>query len=206
MLTLLIIQGRWRQSNDGRPRSQGLQRGWCRPIQGTFVNSTHISSTFLCAGCINNDSFDPSPAGRSNGDVFFGYAYSQTPVDDPSDIDTTLSDHTGKGADYGEFRVMLGDAKSDDYDQYAKMASSGKDGIDPEQPMSSTSTPTPTPTASPNPTLVPPAATSETDDGCWDDVCVTPEGPDYSYREIIPGELIALVVVGLVYAVAAFIS
>lgn len=170
--------------------------------QGTFVNSTHISSTFLCAGCINSDSFDPS----SKGDVFFGYAYSQIPVDDPSNIDTALSDHTGNGADYGEFRVMLDDAKSDDYDRYAKLAEAGEDGVEPEQPPPATSTPTPTSTASPNPTLVPPAATSETDDGCWDDVCVMPEGPDYSHREIPLVELIALAVVGAVYVVRAFMS
>jgi hypothetical protein len=174
--------------------------------QGTFVNSTHISSTFLCAGCINSDSFDSSPAGRSDSDVFFGYAYSQTPVENPSDIDTALSDHTGKGADYGAFRVILGDAKSDDYDRYAEMVGAGEDGIEPEQPPSSTPTSTPTPTASPSPTLVPPAATSETDDGCWDDVCVTPEGPDYSHREIPLVELIALAVVGVVYVVRAFMS
>ncbi|KAL2132358.1 hypothetical protein VTI74DRAFT_3899 [Chaetomium olivicolor] len=56
--------------------------------KGTFTNSTHVSSTFLCGGCINKDSFDPS-----HDKAFFGYAYSRTAVGSPSDINTTLSDH-----------------------------------------------------------------------------------------------------------------
>lgn len=183
--------------------------------QGTFVNSTHICSTFLCAGCINSDSFDP-PADGSNPEVFFGYAYSQTPVDDPSDIDTRLSDHLGKDDGSGGFRVRLGDARSDDYDRYVELAGGGRDGVgkdgaEPERPHPSTPSPSPTPTPSwtpsPNPTmLLPPVATSETGDGCWKDECVMPDGPDYSHRDMPLMELILLLVVGLIYAVRAFMS
>ncbi|KAK3295053.1 uncharacterized protein B0H64DRAFT_375770 [Chaetomium fimeti] len=176
--------------------------------QGTFVNSTHISSTFLCEGCINSDSFDTKPTGRSNPSVFFGYAYSPTPVDDPSDIDTRLSDHTGEGGGYGGFRVMLGDAKSDEYDRYAAMAGGGRDGMPPDPSPSATPAPTASPTASPTttPLLLAPGPTSEAWDGCWEDECEMPEGSDYSHREIPLAELIALVVVGLVYVVRAFMS
>ncbi|KAK4126749.1 iron reductase domain protein, partial [Parathielavia appendiculata] len=94
--------------------------------RGTFVNRTHVSSTFLCSGCINSDSFDPARAdgwGSSNhSDVFFGYAFSQTAVDHPSDINTALSDHTGTGSGYGSFRVELSDIKSDEFEHYAAMA------------------------------------------------------------------------------------
>ncbi|KAG7286308.1 hypothetical protein NEMBOFW57_008617 [Staphylotrichum longicolle] len=85
--------------------------------EGTFVNDTHVSSTFLCSGCINSDSFDPAWADSTDRAVFFGYAFSQVAVESPSDINTTLSDHSGQGAGYGAFKMDLNSAKSDDYDR-----------------------------------------------------------------------------------------
>jgi hypothetical protein len=67
--------------------------------KGTYTNKTHISSTFLCGGCINANSFSFDANSSVRESVYFGYAYSQTAVRDPSSITTSLSDHTGsKGA------------------------------------------------------------------------------------------------------------
>ncbi|KAK4133975.1 iron reductase domain protein, partial [Trichocladium antarcticum] len=87
---------------------------------GTFVNKTHISSTFRCRGCVNGDSFDPTP--HSTRDVIFSYAYSRTAVANPGRLEARLSDHTATGGGYASFRVVLADAKSSEYDKYAAMA------------------------------------------------------------------------------------
>ncbi|KAK4032587.1 hypothetical protein C8A01DRAFT_50642 [Parachaetomium inaequale] len=151
--------------------------------QGTFVNSTHVSSTFLCAGCINADSFDPAWADDEHRDVFFGYAYSQTAVDDPSDIDTRLSDHTAGGAagSYGDFPVVLANARSNEYDQYAAMAGADGRSQAPTSSATSTAVGSATSTAPPRP-----AATSD--------------------GEIPPLELVVLVVLGAVYLLQPFIA
>ena len=170
--------------------------------QGIFVNATHLSATFLCRGCINSDSFDPAWADDSPArDVFFGYAFSQTAVASPSDIDTRLSDHTGEGAGYGAFKVVLGDAKSDDYDMYAAMAEQPSGGAS-SQSVLSTSLTTGM-SASPTVTVVP--AAPAPDEGCWESECQMPSGSDYSHREMPQLEFVALAVLGVVYLVQAIL-
>ncbi len=110
--------------------------------QGTFVNTTHVSSTFLCHGCINSDSFDPAWADSSTRNAVFGYAFSQTAVQSPSNPDTTLSPHLGQDGGYGVFKVILSNAKSDEYDKYAALAEQPGAGT----PTSTTQVPTATPT------------------------------------------------------------
>ncbi|ROW04495.1 hypothetical protein VMCG_04932 [Cytospora schulzeri] len=78
---------------------------------GTFVNDTHVSATFVCGGCLNSDSF-----GASDKTATFSYAYAYDPVDDPSDVDTKLSDHTANGEPYGPFHVTVARAESSDFD------------------------------------------------------------------------------------------
>jgi hypothetical protein len=169
--------------------------------QGTFVNSTHVSSTFLCAGCINADSFDPAWATDedSHRDVFFGYAFSQIAVDDPSDINTRLSDHTAGGL-YGAFPVVLANARSDEYDQYAAMAGAGADETSQTPTSSATSTAGGGATSTDEP---PPAATS---DGCWGSECEMPSGSDNSHREIPRLELSVMVVLGALYLLQPFVA
>lgn len=183
--------------------------------EGTFVNDTHVSSTFLCSGCINNDSFDPAWADSTDRNVFFGYAFSQVAVESPSDINTTLSDHSGQGAGYGAFKMDLNSAKSDDYDRYAAMARQGGDGTSPEQPnasLTSTQSDTLTPTAEATPSLTTetPAATTTDDQGwrdnCYESECDMPSGGDYGYREMSHAEFFVLLAVGVVYLAQAFIS
>lgn len=160
--------------------------------KGTFVNSTHVSSTFLCAGCINKDSFGSILASSdSNQAVYFGYAFSQTAVADPGNINTPLSDHTTAGAGYAAFRVDLSKAKSDNYDKYAALAKQGGNGVETGKPgVTSTGTPQPTMTES-----------APTD-------CETemPNDGNFSHRQILPLWVCVLVVMGVVYVGQAFLA
>ncbi|KAK4447948.1 hypothetical protein QBC34DRAFT_122280 [Podospora aff. communis PSN243] len=84
--------------------------------KGTFVNTTHITATILCRGCVNSDSFDPlSDSGQ------FGYAYSVRSVDTPGSKDSRLSSHSPDGA-RGFFGVHIPGARSDDFATYAQAA------------------------------------------------------------------------------------
>ncbi|KAG6355572.1 hypothetical protein INS49_003534 [Diaporthe citri] len=86
---------------------------------GTFVNDTHVSATFVCGGCLNADSF-----GAANKTATFGYAYAYDPVADPADPDTKLSDHTANGEPYGAFGVTVAQAQSGEYSTWAAMTGS----------------------------------------------------------------------------------
>ncbi|KAK4148961.1 hypothetical protein C8A00DRAFT_19294 [Chaetomidium leptoderma] len=187
--------------------------------RGTFVNNTHVSSTFLCAGCINSDSFDPAWANATNRDVFFGYAYSQIAVEDPSDTNTNLSDHIGTGTGFGVFKVALGDAMSEDYDKYAAMVEWHKDGVAPQQPAHSTLTSMASPTSLASPTstsvaratvttalIAVPTTAQGWKDGCWESECEMPDGPDFSHREMPRLEFIVLLLLGVVYLGQALLS
>lgn len=83
---------------------------------GTFVNDTHVSATFVCGGCLNADSF-----GAANATATFAYAYAYDPVADPADVDTQLSDHTANGEPYGAFGVTVAQAKSAEYSTWAAL-------------------------------------------------------------------------------------
>lgn len=86
---------------------------------GTFVNGTHVSATFVCGGCLNADSF-----GAANATATFGYAYAYDPVADPADPDTKLSDHTANGEPYGAFGVTVAQAQSGEYATWAALTES----------------------------------------------------------------------------------
>lgn len=83
---------------------------------GTFVNDTHVSATFVCGGCLNSDSFS-----GDNKTATFSYAYAYDAVADPSDVDTTLSDHTANGEPYGPFDVTVAQAESSEYQSWAAL-------------------------------------------------------------------------------------
>lgn len=82
---------------------------------GTFINSTHLSYTFLCQGCINDDSFDGTAASP-----VFGYAVSATSPEAASDASSALTYHAKA---FGQFGVDLNGAKSADYALWASWAS-----------------------------------------------------------------------------------
>lgn len=109
---------------------------------GTFVNSTHVSATFVCGGCINGDSFKATDAAPT-----FSYAYSKTAVADPTNVNTRLSDHTGNGEPYGPFTVTLSDAESATYTQWASLATASNSTASTSNTTTSTGSTTGTTTA-----------------------------------------------------------
>lgn len=87
---------------------------------GTFVNDTHVSATFICGGCLNSDSFTSDDKAAT-----FSYAYAYAAVDDPSDVHTSLSDHTADGEPYGPFDVTVAQAQSGEYHDWAALTTAG---------------------------------------------------------------------------------
>lgn len=85
---------------------------------GTFVNSTHFSATFLCAGCITGG----TDSITADADSFtMGYAYSTSAVTDPTDSSSALSYHSDG---FGGFGITAAGAKSSEYATWAAMAES----------------------------------------------------------------------------------
>lgn len=88
------------------------------PIEkGTFVNSTHLSYTFLCSNCIvgNLTTFAATDATYN-----LGYAVSGTNPIDPTNAATDLTYHSQA---FGEYAMMLSNSSSANYDIWAAMAS-----------------------------------------------------------------------------------
>lgn len=100
---------------------------------GTFVNDTHISLTFLCEGCVDADlSFAPDTASS-----VAGFAVSDSPPEDPADEATALVFHS---YGYGQFGVILANATSAEYDTWAAMATGGSSAPTSSAAAPSTST------------------------------------------------------------------
>ncbi|KAK4191077.1 hypothetical protein QBC35DRAFT_538977 [Podospora australis] len=101
-------------------------------VQGTFINATHISSTVVCAGCINSDTFKSalSSLDENSDPVYFGYAVSPNPVQAINETTgkVLLSDHIAGGS-YGTFSVDLNKAKSEDYNTYAALAAGSAQAV-----------------------------------------------------------------------------
>lgn len=89
---------------------------------GTFVNSTHLSYTYLCARCITGDSLSFAANASS---ITLGWSLSANAVMTPeSAVNATLKFHnTG----YGSFDLDLENAKSADYGKWAAEASNSTD-------------------------------------------------------------------------------
>ncbi|KAL1748123.1 hypothetical protein HDZ31DRAFT_30414 [Schizophyllum fasciatum] len=84
---------------------------------GTYINATHASLTFLCAGCVDDElSFAPTDTS-----TIMAYALSHTSPQSPGSAGANLSFH---GAGFGQFTVLLSDAQSPDYEAWAEMAGS----------------------------------------------------------------------------------
>lgn len=82
---------------------------------GTFINDTALSYTFLCSNCI----VDGYTFGASDTSSGIGYAVSGTNPTDPSDASSALSYHSEA---YGEYAMLLSSATSADYSTWAAMA------------------------------------------------------------------------------------
>ncbi|KAF9031335.1 GMC oxidoreductase, partial [Hymenopellis radicata] len=83
---------------------------------GTYVNDTHVSLTYLCGGCITGDSLTFS---ASDTTAVLGYAYAST---SPTDVSDAASDLTYHSSGFGEFGVSVASAQSADYDTWAALA------------------------------------------------------------------------------------
>ncbi|KAF7888092.1 uncharacterized protein EAF02_002633 [Botrytis sinoallii] len=85
--------------------------------KGTFVNSTHMSYTFLCQACIGNTY--TLAAGATQ--VVVGWAYGNgTVTNAASATDATFSYH---GNGYGDFGIQTASAANDNYATWAALAS-----------------------------------------------------------------------------------
>lgn len=96
--------------------------------EGTWVNETAFSYTFLCSNCI-------ADGGLEIGDKnFFGWAYSKNALTSPTAAGGVLNMH---GGGFGAFAMSMDDAKTADYAKYAAMAKesgAGDDASDPTTP------------------------------------------------------------------------
>ncbi|POS81342.1 GMC oxidoreductase [Diaporthe helianthi] len=90
--------------------------------EGTAINATGWQYTFLCKGCITDDS--ESFTVDAEADIF-GYALSKTALTDTSDAAAILNYH---GAAFGEYSHSLTDAKSAEYETWAALASTTTGG------------------------------------------------------------------------------
>ncbi|PBK76245.1 CBD9-like protein [Armillaria solidipes] len=83
---------------------------------GTYVNDTHLSLTFLCGGCITGDDLTFSSTDTS---AVLGWAYSTSSPSDVADESTDLVYHS---AGYGEFGLGISNAQTSEYESWAALA------------------------------------------------------------------------------------
>jgi cellobiose dehydrogenase (acceptor) len=90
---------------------------------GTFVNDTAFSYTFLCSNCISED---PTTGFVISPDFnIMGWAQSDDPLTDPTSASVALTYHS---AGFGAFGMPLDDAKSADFAKWAALAVKGASG------------------------------------------------------------------------------
>ncbi|RDW92292.1 hypothetical protein BP5796_01686 [Coleophoma crateriformis] len=83
---------------------------------GTFVNSTHVSYTFLCGGCVNN----PYAFVSSATEATIGWAVGSDTVTDAASADSASFVYHDVG--FGDFGLTLTSAQSASYATWAAMA------------------------------------------------------------------------------------
>lgn len=93
--------------------------------EGTWVNDTAFSYTFLCKNCIS-DTVENGLVLSETSNVL-SWAFSNTALTDSSSASATLNMHNGG---YGSFGFNVADAKSADFEKWAAMAtgSTGNSG------------------------------------------------------------------------------
>ncbi|KAL2075246.1 hypothetical protein VTL71DRAFT_189 [Oculimacula yallundae] len=84
---------------------------------GTFVNATHMSYTFLCKGCITGDTMTFKADSEM---IVVGWAMSKTAPKNPSSADSATFVYHEAG--FGAFGLALNLAGSADYEKWASMA------------------------------------------------------------------------------------
>ncbi|KAL9074413.1 MAG: hypothetical protein Q9157_004394 [Trypethelium eluteriae] len=101
---------------------------------GTFINTTHFSCTFLCSGCILGNSVT---FGSDATNSELGYAVSATNPTDPTDPGTAFSYHD---EGYGEYNMAFVNATSPQYATWASWATASSTASSPSSPAGSNST------------------------------------------------------------------
>jgi cellobiose dehydrogenase (acceptor) len=115
---------------------------------GTFVNDTAFSYTFLCSNCISEEpatGFVISPEFN-----IVGWAQSDDALTDPSSASVALTYHS---AGFGAFGMPLDDAKSADFDKWAALAVKGGNSTSPVTPAPGAGNNSTTPIAGGNATV-----------------------------------------------------
>ncbi|KAE8353210.1 hypothetical protein BDV28DRAFT_133546 [Aspergillus coremiiformis] len=112
---------------------------------GTSVNSTHLTYTFLCRGCVVGT---PTTFDKTMDSYFFGWALSNTSPKSPASSDATLNYHA---AGFGNFQMVLSQAKSAKYSTWAAKAKPSPTTATPS--ASASAAPSSTPSASVAPTV-----------------------------------------------------
>lgn len=96
---------------------------------GTYVNDTAFSYTFLCSNCISED---PTTGFVISPDFnIVGWAQSDDALTDPTDAAVALTYHS---SGFGAFGMPLADAKSADFDKWAALAVKGGNSTTPTTP------------------------------------------------------------------------
>ncbi|KAE8379799.1 hypothetical protein BDV26DRAFT_154954 [Aspergillus bertholletiae] len=114
---------------------------------GTSTNSTHLTYTFLCRGCVVGA---PTTFGKDMDSYFFGWALSKTSPKSPAASDATLNYHA---AGFGSFQMVLSNAKSAKYSTWASKAKASSTAT-PSASASASASPSSTPSASATPTVL----------------------------------------------------
>ncbi|KAK7226869.1 hypothetical protein V2G26_014872 [Clonostachys chloroleuca] len=106
---------------------------------GTFVNSTHLSYTFLCENCVN-----ATVTNLANETPILGWAIS---AENPTTVTDSASALTYHAAGFGQYGLNIAAAKSSKYATWASWASSGTTptppGTTPGTPGGNSTLPTP---------------------------------------------------------------
>ncbi|KAH6629088.1 choline dehydrogenase [Boeremia exigua] len=91
---------------------------------GTYVNDTAFSYTFLCKNCISTDPKTGLVIYDAPSTNVVGWAFSSTPLTDSTSASAALNLHTG----FGAFGLPMTNATSAKYDTWAAMAVEGSTG------------------------------------------------------------------------------
>ncbi|KAF2825199.1 CBD9-like protein, partial [Ophiobolus disseminans] len=89
---------------------------------GTFVNETAFSYTFLCSNCISDNVADGLVIYDSPAVNIMGWAFAKAPLTDSASASAALNYHNGG---FGAFGMPMDNAKSAKFDTWAALAVQG---------------------------------------------------------------------------------
>ncbi|KAF2123535.1 carbohydrate-binding module family 1 protein [Dothidotthia symphoricarpi CBS 119687] len=92
--------------------------------EGTYVNDTAFSYTFLCSNCISDDVTKGLVIYEAPSNNIVGWAYSADALTDSTSASATLNYHSGG---FGAFGCPMANATSADYETWAALAVAGSD-------------------------------------------------------------------------------